>query len=156
MPSYLPFGYGAQRLVDAQQRFIRSGLPVYLRLREFTVVGNEEALQLGFRTQVPGSGGISDVLIAPPPSTSAVSVHNIGQSNGKLRFGARIFGISATFTEKQVTARSLANQELVWRAKDVVGLVTEGLLFSIEDIKHRDVAGRIVMWFLTCNANELK
>jgi hypothetical protein len=84
-----------------------------------------------------------------------VSVHNIGQSDGKLRFGARTFLVSATFTDAQVAARQLADQTLVWRSSDVVGLVTENLLFSIEDITHQEVDGKTVSWVLTCNASEL-
>lgn len=100
--------------------------------------------------------GTTDTQIKPQPSTNMVSVHNIGQSGGKLRFGARYFLISQTFVAAQVTARTLTDQNLVWRDPTVVGLVSENLLFSIEDISHEESSGQTISWMLTCNANELR
>jgi hypothetical protein len=157
MGTGLSFGYGFQRLIDAQQRFMRSGQPVYLRLRNFANALATPAAQLGFSVSATGSAvGTTDVLIDPPPGVVKVSIHNIGQSMGKLRFGARMFRVSASFTDAQVISRNLASADLVWRSPDVVGLVNSNLLFSIEDIGSVEVAGRTVFWWLTCNSNELR
>lgn len=157
MPFGMNFAVGIRRLVDSQMRFVRVGHPVYLRLRNFPDPQDQPWAQLGFSISPTGAQiGTKDVLIEPPPSVWAVSVHNIGQSMGKLRFGARMFLISATFTERQMRARRLASEDLVWRHSDVVGLVTEGKLYSIEDIVPEVVSGRTVTWQLTCNANEIR
>lgn len=269
MPAGLQFGFGMQRLLDANQRYMRSSLPVYLRLRNFVDPQTQQWAQLGFQiapTGAPagssnapvaftfvaqGAGtvhsitigtntysyteelgqssdqlaaamaesaatpqnnllpddqyvivsvnanvitltpmgvsgaviplsatdgninalmwvtndpsqtlndakGVTDILIDPPPSITMTSSRNILASQGKLRFGARDVRISATFTDAQVKDRALANQALVWRGPEVVGLVTENLLLSIESVIHEELAGKTVQWFLQCNALELR
>ena len=159
-------GYGFQRLMDAQQRFMQQGHPVYLRLRNFApVMQNSMAAQLGYvitpsptgSPSISGGPGTVDVLIDPPASYYMVSVHNIGQSQGKLRFGARVFQISQEFVANQMSAMGLLevnDQDKVWRGPKIIGLVTDGLLFSIEAVAHREIAGATVRWSLTCNASE--
>lgn len=154
----LQFGYGITRLLDAHQRFVRAGYPVYLRLKNFTPVQNEMWAQLGYSIAPTGTAqtGTEDILIDPPPSVASISIHNIGMSAGKLRFGARRFLISQTFVSAQMQAQGLTAARMVWEGPNVLGLVTETLLFSIEDIKHQEVTGTTVSWTLTCNANELR
>lgn len=150
------FAFAMQRLIGAQQRYMRSGLPTYLRLKNFPDTQGQQWSQLGFAvTPVSGGHGTVDILIDPPPATSMISVHNIGMSNGKLRFGARLFTISQEFVLKQMAARGITDPRLVW-IDSVVGLITENLLFSIEDIKHRDLSSVPVLWMLTANANEMR
>jgi hypothetical protein len=157
MPQGVQSSFGVQRLIDAQQRWARASFPVYLRLRNFPDVQGQQWAQLGFRIAPSGGPvGVTDILIDPPPGVRMVSIHNIGMSAGKLRFGARIFQISATFVNKQVVAQGLTDQNLVWRGPNVVGLVSEELLFSIEDIKHAEYSGQTISWQITANANEIR
>lgn len=152
-----------RRLVDAQMRWARAGKAVYLRLRDFPDIQNTDWAQLGFAIAPSGSAkGTSDILIDPPPAVNMISLHNIGQSMGKLRFGARLFVVSATFVARQVVARGivasngLSAEDLVWRSPNVVGLVTQGLLFSIEDVGHEEYGVGTVTWLLTCNSTEVR
>ena len=157
MSASLSFGYGLQRLIDANQRFTRSGHPVYLRLRNFPDPQVNDWTALGFSISPSGNlVGTTDVLISPPPGVRAVSVHNIGMSNGKLRFGARTFNISATFVQASMAARGLTTEDACWNGPDVIGLVTDNLLFSIEDINQQVVAGATISYRLTCNSNEVQ
>lgn len=157
MSCSLPFAGGLQRLLDQQLRFVRTTKPVYYRLRNFSDVQTQDWAQLGFTIAPSGSNvGVTDTLIAPPPATSPVSLHNIGQSAGKLRFGATKFMISQTFVKAQMSAQSLADEALVWRNSHVVGLYSDGLLYSIEDITSEQVAGVTLSWFLVCNSLEVK
>lgn len=157
MPAGQSFGYGIQRLIDADLRYIRNAHPTYLRLRNFPDLQNNLATQMGFTMQPTGEPtGTQDVLIQPTPAVRMVSLHNIGQSMGKLRFGARYFIISASFVEFMMKIQGLTNQDLVWRAPNVVGLYVDNQLFSIEDIAHEEAAGRTVVWTLTCNAGEFR
>lgn len=152
------FGYAVQHLIDTQLNWTRAAHPVYLRLRNFVDFETSLAGGMGFAISPSGAdtfnSGTTDILISPPPAITPISVHNIGQSVGKLRFGAKMFLISATFVEKQVSEQSLANQDLVWRGQNVVGLVNDSQLFSIEDVKKKEAAGRTVAWVLTCNSAE--
>jgi hypothetical protein len=158
MSSGPSLGYGIQRLMDAQMRYMRAGPPVYLRLRNFASIEDQTWAQLGFAVSPSGTEevGTTDILIRPQPAVMMVSVHNIGMSTGKLRFGARTFLISATFVDRQVRSQALTNQDLVWRAPEVVGLVIGDQLFSIEDISHEELGGKTISWLLTCNASEIK
>jgi hypothetical protein len=150
-------GYGMERLINTHQNYFRAAFPVYLRLRNFDSVQTQDWAALGFSVAPSGRvTGTTDILIAPPPDVMMVSVHNIGQSNGKLRFGARVFLVSQSFVRCQVTEQGLENQNSVWNGPRVVGLVSEGLLFSIENIAHEELGGSSVSWLLTCNASEVR
>lgn len=152
MPFGVNFGHGIQRVIDANQRFHRAAHPVYLRLKNFPDTQQQTWSQLGFSISPSGGpGGTTDVLINPPPSAEMVSMHNIGMSSGKLMMGARQFVISASFVDAQVVARGLSSQDLVFDAPEVVGLVLDNQLFSIEDRAHKEIAGKTVFWVLTCN-----
>jgi hypothetical protein len=156
MPSGLQFGFGMQRLIDAQMRYVRNAHTVYLRLRNFPDLQQvSQAVQLGFAITPSGNQvGTEDIQIDPPPSVKMISIHNIGQSMGKLRFGARQFLISATFVEQQKALQGLTHQDLVFRGPNVVGLVVDNQLFSIENIAHEELAGHTVIYTLTCNGPE--
>jgi hypothetical protein len=158
MGSYIQGGFGLQRLIDAKERYERGSHPVYLRLREFVEPDTQLWAQMGFSISPSGTAqvGTQDVLITPQPASTMVSLHNIGMSEGKLRFGARMFTVSASFVDAQVITQTLANQDLVWRGNNVLGLVTDNLLFSIEDITHEEWQGKTISWMLTCNSNELR
>lgn len=152
----LNLGFGIQRLIDAQQRYIQnSRTPIMLRLRNFTPPQNELYAQLGY-TITPASGetGTTDVQITPPPMTKLLSQHNIGMSQGKLRFGAREFVISGSFVDAQQSALGLASPDQLWWSKQVVGIFAYGILYSVEQYAPEEVGGQSILWTLLCNANE--
>lgn len=153
MPFGANFGVGFRRLIDAQMVYVRNGLPTYLRLRNFPDVQNQLWAQMGFSISPSGTNqtGTTDILIAPPPAVQSLSLQNIARSEGKLRFGAKNFLISSSFTDAQVIVRKLPFEDQVWKASDVVGLVEAGKLYSIENIKWEQLAGKTVTWTLTCN-----
>lgn len=158
MPYGPNFGYGFQRLIDSHQRYMRAGSTVYLRLKNFPDTQEDLYSELGFMASPSGNSellGTTDIEISPPCSVEPVSVHNIGQSMGKLRFGAKVFVVSATFVDAQVAEQGLSDQSLVWRGSNVVGLVADNQLFSIEDVVKKEIAGKTVVWILTCNAAEI-
>lgn len=149
--------------IDANMRYLRNSHPVYLRLRNFTAPvqpGNIFA-QLGF-SQTPTSGptGTTDFLIDPPPSVRMLSQHDIGMSMGKLLFGARQFGISGSFSCKMAALLGLPYDqngvEQFWYNTQIVGLVTDQLLFDIKQVDHEEVGGVTVMWTLLGNANQVR
>jgi hypothetical protein len=149
------FAYGTRRLIDSQLQLTRAGFPVYLRLKNFPDVQANMAAQLGFAITPTGAAtGTTDILITPAPAVTVVSVHNIGQSAGKLRFGAKYFLISDSFVQKQAVAMGLSDSTALWRSPSVVGLITNSLVFSIEDITNEQLAGETITWLLTCNSLE--
>lgn len=81
-------------------------------------------------------------------------MHNIGQSGGRLQFGARTFLVSHTFVLQQMQDRDLQDPYLVWRDPLVMGLYYNQRLFSIESITHEDVGSEVTLWKLVCNAME--
>jgi hypothetical protein len=151
-------GYGIQRLIDAQMRYLDANrVPVSMRFRDFVPPTDQLYAQLGYViTPDSGGAGTTDVLINPPCSTRLVSMHNIGMSQGKLRFGAREFTISQSFINAQQLALGLATPEQLWLSKQLVGLVGYGVLWSIELYASDDVGGIPVVWTVTANANELR
>lgn len=153
-----PFiGYGIQRVLDAQLNFVRNTLPVYLRMRNFQPPSGTLAGQLGFAMSPSGSNvGTTDIEIIPVPAVRMVSIHNIGMSGGKLLFGARTFMLTQTFVQQMLDRFSLPDGMTLWTSALVVGLVTDGKLFSIDDIGHEEMGGQTIVWTITGNANELK
>lgn len=159
----IPFGFGQRMLLDAQMRYVRSGLPVYLRIRNFLEQETDGTSSdyLDFGDSIAPSGtdvGYKDILIDPPPNVQDVSLHNIGVLAGRLNFGSRIFTISHTFVLNQMSQfPGITDPYEVWRDRDgyhTIGLFYNNRIFSIEDIRHREVAGETVAWRLICNALE--
>jgi hypothetical protein len=159
MPN-IGLGSGMQFLIDQHLSFVRSGHNAYLRLRNFPDQQTQPYSQLGFSVVPTGTvttTGYTDVLITPPPSVIPVSVHNIGQSMGKLRFGAKIFGVSNTFIANQAAAMGITDDLYdIFISQFVIGIQYEDMLFSIENITRRVVGGATIFWNLTCNANEVR
>jgi hypothetical protein len=149
--------YGIRRLVDAQQNFTRAAGPVYLRLRNFPDIQETDWAALGFSIAPTGTSeiGTMDILINPPASVIMISLRTIGQSMGKLRFGARTFLVSHTFVKAQMAAQGIFDPTYVWRGPNVVGLRLNRQLFSIEDYWHEEISAQTVTWGLTCNSLEL-
>ena len=168
MGTALQFGFGIRRLMDAHQRWVRAGLPVYLRLRNFNLASNPLWSQLGFSVSPSGTNtGTQDILIDPPPYIGVVSQHNIGMSEGKLRFGARTFHISHSFVIALMQQLGMTDATLVWRDPSIVGLVvvtTPGALVTAPGNLLCDIVqylpeyggADIVSWGLTCNCNEVR
>lgn len=163
MPPGINFAIGIRRLLDAQQMYMRNTFPFYLRIKNFVDTQPQTWSQLGFAI-TPGTPdvGTTDIPIKPPPYSRMVSQRNILMSEGKLRFGARVITISGTFVDAQVRAQGITaptweeKQNLVWRSPQVIGLVSEALVFSIEDIAHEELAGQTISWILTCNVGEIR
>jgi hypothetical protein len=154
----LNLGMGIQRLIDSQQRYVQnSRTPINIRLRNFTQPQNDLYAQLGYTiAAVAGATGTTDVLIWPPPSTKLISMHNIGMSQGKLRFGAREFVISGSFVDAQQSALGLTSPDQLWWCPQMVGIYAYGILYTIEQYAPEELGGISVVWTVTCNANERK
>ena len=145
-----------QRLVDQFQRYVRAAHPVYYRFKRFPDAQQTQAVSMGFAISPSGTlMGTQDVLVQPPPQYVMISLHNIGMSQGKLRFGARKFIISQTFVSAMMVELGVT-QDAVWKGQQFVGLVTDGQLFSVEDIAHQELSGNTIVWELTCNSNEVR
>lgn len=147
-------GQGFQNLIDAQQRWVRGGHTVYLRIRNFPdPQATNPAVQLGFSITPTGTAtGTTDILIDPPPSVTMLTMQNVAKSMGKLRIGARQFLISNTFVNLQQTALAFLYPSDVFRL--AIGLVCDGQLFSIEDYAHEEYGGVTLLWTVRGNALE--
>lgn len=154
------FGLGIRRLFDANQRYTRSGLPVWVRVKNFQDEG--DYIEVGVPYSPTGTAefqsGYTDIPIVPPPGVQDVSLHNIGLMAGRLNFGSRIFIISDTFVQAQMQQYSgITDPYDVFRGRDgfaTLGLFYNNRLFSIESITHKEVGGCTVNWKLICNALE--
>jgi len=157
----IPFGTGIQFLFDSTQQFVRAGLPVYLRVRNFEDTG--DYLEVGVPFSPTGTDafytGYTDIPIQPPPGVQDVSLHNIGLLAGRLNFGSRIFQVSNTFVEQQRAQYQIADPYDVFRNRDgkykTVGIIYNQRMFSIESLTHKEVAGKTINWKLICNALEV-
>lgn len=151
-------GFGIRRILDAQLNYVRNSLPVFLRIRRFAQpVSATLAGQLGFAISPTGaSTGTLDLQVLPPPAVRMLSMHNIGMSGGKLLMGAREFMISQTFVESNAQLLGTTPDINFWTNTLVVGLVTEGKLFSIDDIGHEEAGNVTIVWTLRGNGTVLK
>ena len=156
MPFGTTFGYGLQRVIDANLQFTRTGHSVALRIRNFPDVQDKPWAQLGFAISPTGTDdiGTQDIPIVPQPAIDQVSQWLIGQSMGKLRAGARTFIISATFVDNLVANGMFNTPNQVWTDPIVVGLVCDDQLFDIVQYYDREVAGKSIQWELQANAVE--
>ena len=157
--SGIPFAEGVRFLLDEHRRFFRPGLEVYLRIKNFQETAQESpALDLGFSYSPTGgqSTGFTDELVDPPAHVTEVSLHDIGLNAPKLMFGARRFRISETFVAEQMRKNNLTDPYQVFRRSQVVGLLYNGRLFSIESITHEDAGGEVIEWLIIANASEVE
>lgn len=156
----MPFGsFGIRRLLDAHQNFLQAGLPVYLRLKDFT--DNPAIDEAGF-TFVPSVTGAfvgtQDILIQPQPEIKLVSMHTLAmaQSAGvELRDGARKVTISHSWVLARQRQMGYSTPQQVFNDSSVVGIVSDNLLMEVVNMIHNDIYGNIVSWLLTCNTSEL-
>lgn len=154
----IPFAEGLRMMVDGQQRFMRGGLEVFLRVQNFAPTGDFQEVGVPYvpTGTAAAETGYKDILIDPPPQVIDVSMHNIGMSAGKLLLGARSFVISHTFVRNMRDQNpKIADDIAVWYNWDtqspVVGIVYENRMHDIVFYTHREVAGETVSWKLTCN-----
>lgn len=151
------FGFGVRYLLDQQQAWQGSGLPVYLRIDNSD--DSEEAFaDVGFEIVVTSpyllsGAGTQDLQILPQPEVTPLSLMDIGIMGGKLMFGARKFIISHTWVIGQMELMRYTNPLDVFRdPARVVGLWHDNQMWSIEQINHIDVGGVIIKWVLMCNS----
>jgi len=167
-----PFGAGVQFLFDNHQRFVRSGLKVYLRVKNFPDSG--DALEVGVPGYAPADTadaqvGYTDYLIQPPPNVQDISMHNLAmaaQAGVQLNFGSRVFTISRSWVDEQLqlmlkkSGVEVTDPYAVFRNRDgkgtALGLIYNGRLFNIGPITHREVSGRTVSYKVIGNAFEQK
>lgn len=162
------FSAGMQSLLDGQQEYLRSGLTTFLRVQNFPPQGDFQEFGVSFAPTGAdlGESGFTDLEIIPSPEVRDVSLHNIAESAGTLKFGARTFIVSNTFVEKVLEQYpKIKDPEDVWRNWDatyvdnnptnqsasVVGIIYQNRLHSIEDIHTVQIGGQTIRWKLTCN-----
>lgn len=157
----ISFGTGIRMLFDASQRYTRTALPVYLRVKNFKDDG--DYIEVGVPYAPTGTAtfetGYTDIEILPTPGVNDVSLHNIGLMAGALRFGARVFQVSHSWVEQQMEEYEIDDPYDVFRNRDgyaAIGLLYNNRLFSIESMTHKEVAGKTINWKLICNAVENK
>lgn len=161
----VPFSSGIKWLFDQHQRFVRSGLKVYLRVKNFPESG--VALEVGLQSQVSAGGGYTDYVIVPPPNVQDVSMHNLGmaaEAGIRLNYGSKIFTISDSFVQDQIqlihqkSGTLLQDPFAVFRDRDgngnTLGIVYQGRMHEIAGITTRQVSGQTVSWKVVGNAME--
>ena len=156
----MPFGaYGIRRLLDANQRFCRGGLSVYLRTKTFTDNPVITATGLTFVPTTPNTPvGTRDTLITPPPEIKLINMHSLAMaiaSGVQLRQGARKVTVSHTWVRAIQIQQNYSDPKQVFNDPSVVGFVSDGLLMEVVDIIHKDAFGEIIEWVITCNTSEL-
>jgi hypothetical protein len=160
MSSPVGLGFGARFLLDAHQRFMQEGLPVYLRIQNSDDSAQAYA-DVGFEVAVTGSlatgAGTTDIKISPPPSVQALDLHEIGIMGWQqLQFGATRFLISHTWVLEQMDAQHYTNPYSVFRdPKRVIGIVYNEQLYTIESITPEEMGGTTLYWNIVCNAPQL-
>jgi hypothetical protein len=160
----IPFSQGVQYVLDTQMKFVRAGLPCYLRVANFTAAEEGAAAEVGVAFSPSGTvdTGFTDVLIDPPPYVNDVSLRDIGIFGGRLEFGSRIFVISNTFVMAQLQLKSFVDANVtdpyaVFRDRDgysCIGIYYNNRLFDITSITHKEVAGQTISWKIIGNAEE--
>ena|ERR1035438_4315153 len=147
-------GYGIQRLLDANLRFLQAGHPTWLRVRNFPDIQAQPYAQLGFSispTGQYGQTGVTDIAIQPQPAVEPVSAHNIAKSLGMLREGAKEFVISATWVNQQIrraggTINNSTDEDLVFRGPQVIGILYDNSIFQIVSFTKKQL-GRTTIFY---------
>lgn len=144
-----------QNLFDANVKFTQPGLDVFLRVKNTVVSDSDEYAEYGFQlAQDSRASGFTDILIEPQPSVQAESMHNIGLNQTRLQFGAMRFDISHSFVEMLMAMKGYSDGYDVWRQSDVIGIVCDKRLYSLESVTHEDVAGATIRWMILGNTQE--
>jgi hypothetical protein len=159
----IPWGYGVRFLYDAHLRYFRPGLPTALRIRNY-VMPTSGYVELGFQFSPTGNqifqAGFTDVPIVPPvevwngSSGKGGPQANAGLNQARLMTFSKTFIISHTFVLARMDSQGFTDPYQVWRDPSVIGLFYNTRLFSIEDIVFEEIAGQVLAWTLTGNAQE--
>jgi hypothetical protein len=152
--------WGLRRAQDNWLRFVKPGLRAYLRIMNHVVdeSGAEEWAAYGFQhpVDVTDPSGVTDLEINPPPDVRAMSLHNIGLNAAKLYFGAHEFTISHTWVLRRMVDMGTDDPYQVFRNQQVVGLVYNNRVFSIESVQADSVNNEIIQWSVVGNMLEPK
>jgi hypothetical protein len=147
----IPFAAGIQFLVDAQQRFVRAGSSVYLRVKDFEEEG--DYLEVGVPFVPTGTqafySGYTDILIDPPPGVRDLTFRDIGLLAAKLMFGSRVFKISDTWVRNQMSEFGITDGYDVFRKRDgfqAIGFFYGNKIYSIGEITHTTVSATAILW----------
>lgn len=159
------FSQGVQFVFDRHQDFVKAGLPVYLRVANFTKADEGDSFEVGVPFSPSGTydTDFTDILIQPPPYVKDMSSHDLGFYGGRYNVGTRIFKISNTFVQLQLKqdsfkAANVTDPYEVFRNRDgkaAIGIYYNSRLFSIGDITHNEVAGGTITWKVIGAAEEI-
>lgn len=165
----IPFSAGQQMLYDAQQRFVRAGLPVFLRVKNYPENVQGDYLEVGVPWVPTGTAAADtsfiDIPIDPPPNVAEATKKNVSPLVWtRLNVGARIFKISNTFVQAQLAllAKSnppVTNPNAVFRGRDgrpCIGIFYDNKLYAIESLAHDQVSATAIEWRLYCNAVDVQ
>lgn len=142
---------------DANQKFTDPGYKVYLRLKNEDE-GSKEFAEYGFQVAVTddSTSGFTDIEIYPSPYVSKVSLHDIGLNSAKLFFGAAEFAVSGNFVTELARVLGYEDEYQVFRNTNVIGLMYNNRLYSIESAVPEATADETIYWSILCNAQETK
>lgn len=149
--------WALRNILDNHQRFTKAGLKVFLRIQSTADTDQDAKFQtFGYIWAPTGSQqtGFDDVLIQPPPDVMAVSQRTIGLSANKLRFGAHKFVISHTFIMARMVIRQITDPAGVFTDSQVIGLVHNSRIYSIDTWEPNYAGGGIISWDVVGNALE--
>lgn len=149
------FSFGLRYMQDNHQRFVRAGLAVVLRVKNFDSDAME-AGRLGFIWTPTGgtTPGTSDIVISPPPDVIDVASKDEGielQNEYKI---TKKFTISHTFVLNRMAQMGYTDPYQVFRSKTVLGLVYNSRLYAIDSVLSDDSSGDMIRWYITANAVE--
>lgn len=165
----IDYGFGQRMLFDAQQRFTRSGLKVYLRVRDWLEQEDDgtasDYLEVGVPFSPTGAAAVEsgyvDILIDPPPNVVPISMHNIGIMGGQIRFGSKMFWVSHTFVRSQMQALNIqdGDEENVFYDRDgkkAIGIYYDGSLYEIVNPTPHVAGGEIISWKVIGNLVDVR
>ena len=150
--------WALRRILDTTLKVTKPGLPTFLRIQNIDD-SQKDYTKFGFiwtptQPDDQADTGFTDLQIAPPPDVSPVSMHNIGILGTRLQFGAHKFMISHTFVINQMNLNSLTDPYQVWRAKNIIGIVYNQRIFSLESIVPITAGADIISWDIVGNMIE--
>lgn len=148
--------FGIQRLNDQNQRIFTNGTPVYYVTDNFNLSDNAfTELGLTFVPSDPTIAGTTQVLIDPPPDTSALSLTAIASASAigmNLNLGSRKFTVSQTWVSAIQAAKGYADPRQVFEDDSVEGFLYDNSLYNIKYAVPNDGLGGTISWDVFCNA----
>lgn len=148
------FAFGLRFLQDRQAEFVRAGLAVYLRVKNFDESSFSGA-RLGFAFSPTGSAGTTDILITPPPEVIDYRSREAEAIPLQVEFKIeKKFVISHTFVIARAQQMGYTDFREVFRSKTVVGFVYETRVYSIDSVLTDTSSGDIIKWNIIAYAVE--